>query len=118
MTTVEVLVIGIGGFIGAVLRLLLSDLLNHKRRMPIGTLLVNLAGSLFIGIIFGLGLSKMWTMFLVSGFAGALTTFSTLQKEVIEQWQSGRKKDAVYYVILTYGIGIMLAYIGYFIVSI
>ncbi|MDS9472970.1 CrcB family protein [Sporosarcina pasteurii] len=111
MTFLDIVVIGLGGFVGAILRYLLSQRLNGNN--PFGTLLVNLSGSLLIGIIFGFGLPKLWMMFLVSGFAGALTTFSTLQKEVIEQWRTGKKKQAVTYAFVTYVVGIALAILGF-----
>lgn len=111
MTFVDVLIIAFGGFLGAILRYLLAKRFNGKN--PLGTLIANMSGSLFIGIIFGLSLPIVWTMFLVSGFAGALTTFSTLQKEIIEEWQAGRKKETIYYIVVTYIGGILLAFIGY-----
>lgn len=111
MTFLDIAVVGLGGFIGAILRYLLSKRLNGKN--PFGTLLVNLSGSFFIGIIFGLGLSKLWTLFFVSGFAGALTTFSTLQKEIIEMWRTDQKKEAVLYVLVTCVGGIALAFLGF-----
>lgn len=85
MTFIEILVVGAGSFFGAIIRFILSKKLNEKARFPLGTLIVNLVGSFLIGVIFGLSLPKLWTFFLVSGFLGALTTFSTLQKEIIER---------------------------------
>ncbi len=113
MTITEVLLVGVGGFIGAIIRFLLSKKLNGRNRFPLGTLTVNLVGSFLIGVIFGLVLPKVWTLFLVSGFLGALTTFSTLQKEMIEQWQNRERKKGVIYIVVTYGGGILLAFIGY-----
>lgn len=113
MTIAEVMMIGLGGFFGAILRFLVSRKLNIEKRFPLGTLIVNLVGSFLIGLIFGLALPKLWTLFLVSGFLGALTTFSTLQREVIGGWHSGKWKDAIFYMSLTYGGGILLALFGY-----
>ena len=110
LTITDILFIGAGGFFGAVIRFVLSKKLNGKNRLPLGTLVVNLAGSFLIGVIFGLALPKLWTFFFVSGFLGALTTFSTLQKEIIE-----RRKNAIVYALVTYGGGILLALIGYWI---
>lgn len=115
MTMTGIIIVGFGGFFGAIIRLLLSKKLNGSNRFPLGTLSVNLAGSFIVGVIFGLALPKVWTLFLVSGFAGALTTFSTLQKEIIEQWQAGKHKQAVIYVVVTYGGGLLLALTGYLI---
>lgn len=109
MTFFELLVIGFGGFLGAVTRYLIS------KQMRAGTLVVNLAGSFLIGCIFGCDLSRMWTLFFAAGFAGALTTFSTLNKELIELWQGGNKRKAIVYVVSTYFGGLLFAWIGYFI---
>ncbi|CAM3248200.1 CrcB family protein [Filibacter tadaridae] len=113
MTFVDILIIGIGGFLGAITRYLLSLKLNHARKIPVGTLIVNLTGSLLIGIVFGLDLSRMWTLFFASGLAGALTTFSTMNKELLGLWKSGEKKAAISYLVITYVGGILLAAIGY-----
>jgi len=110
-----VLVVGLGGFFGAIIRFYLSKKLNGKKVWPLGTLSVNLVGSFVVGFIVGLSLPKIWLFFLVSGFAGALTTFSTLQKEVIEQWRGGKRTATIGYVIVTYGGGVLLAFIGYLI---
>lgn len=115
MTIIEILFVGAGGFLGAVLRFLLSKKLNGKNQYPLGTLSVNFVGSFLVGVIFGLTLSKIWTLFLISGFLGALTTFSTLQKEMIEQWRSGKRKDSIVYLVVTYGGGILFALVGYLI---
>lgn len=119
MTTLELVLIGCGGFLGAVVRYFVSRKMNGVRRIPYGTLTVNFAGSLLIGIVFGMDLPKVWSLFLASGFAGALTTFSTLQKETILLWHGteNNKKAALIYMIFTYGGGIMLALTGYLVGS-
>lgn len=114
MTYLELVMIGIGGFIGAVTRYFISTRMNQSERIPVGTLTVNLIGAFLIGCVFGLELSKMWTFFLASGLAGALTTFSTLNKELIELWRNDHKKKALLYVLLTYFGGIILALLGYY----
>lgn len=113
MTIVDVLFISIGGFFGAVLRYFLSRTFNHEHNFPVGTFIANLAGSFLIGVIFGMTLPKVWILFLVSGLLGALTTFSTLQKEVIQLWQEGKKQLAISYCFFTYGGGIFFALVGY-----
>lgn len=118
MNFLGLLVVGLGGFLGAVARYFISTKMNGTERFPIGTLLVNLAGSLLIGIVFGLELSRIWTLFLASGLAGALTTFSTLNKEIIELWRSGKGIHALLYVLFTFSGGIILAMLGYYLSSI
>ena len=113
MSFLELLMVGLGGFLGAITRYFISTKMNEPWRFPSGTLLVNLAGSLLIGVVFGFELSRIWTLFLASGLAGAMTTFSTLNKEAIELWRNGKSTKAVMYVLLTFFGGILLAMLGY-----
>ena len=113
MTYLELLMIGFGGFLGAIIRYFMSTRMNQSGRVPVGTLTVNLAGAFLIGCVFGLELSRIWTFFLASGLAGALTTFSTMNKELIELWRNDHKKKALLYVLITYCGGIILALFGY-----
>jgi CrcB protein len=113
MTAFELLLVGIGGFLGAISRYLISEKFNRKKTIPKGTLLVNLLGSFLIGIVFGMELPRTWTLILASGFAGALTTFSTLNKEIILLWKMERKSFAIGYIVITFTVGILLAWVGY-----
>lgn len=116
MTFFDIVMVGTGGFLGAIIRYGVAKKMNHSAGIPIGTLVVNLLGALLIGLVFGVELSRGWTLLLASGFAGALTTFSTLNKELIELWRQGERKRSVSYLVLTYGGGLVLATIGYVIV--
>lgn len=113
MTVAEAVIIGLGGFVGAVLRYFISTRMNKENRLPMGTLAVNLMGSLLIGLIFGLELPKLWTVFLASGVMGALTTYSTLLKELLQLWKGGHRREALLYSMLTFGFGTVLAYAGF-----
>ena len=95
MTFLEIVMVGIGGFFGAIIRYWTAKKMNHSASIPSGTLVVNLIGALLIGLVFGLEISRVWTLLLASGLAGALTTFSTLNKELIELWRNGERKHAV-----------------------
>lgn len=82
-----VLLIGIGGFIGAILRYVLSGWIqNGYLSFPIGTLGVNFLGSLFLSLIMfsseyrGL-LNEETRIFLTIGLLGAFTTMSTFSYE-------------------------------------
>lgn len=116
MTFLDIVMVGIGGFFGAVIRYGMAIKLNHSSGFPCGTLAVNWIGALLIGLVFGLELSKGWSLLLASGLAGALTTFSALNKELIVLWKRGEKKYAVFYLMLTYVGGLLLAALGYGIV--
>lgn len=84
----KILIVGLGGFLGANLRFLINDLFQRSQlsRLPLGTLSVNLIGSFLIGLLLPLILrSKSFSEELragiIIGFLGALTTFSTFSFE-------------------------------------
>lgn len=84
----KIIVIGSGGFIGAVLRYGISGWAHRVwgSNLPYGTLLVNILGSFILGffLFYSEGkttLSPMWRSFLAIGMMGALTTFSTFSYE-------------------------------------
>lgn len=118
MTFIELSLVGIGGFFGAIMRYLIAKNMNAAGRFPVGTLIANLVGALLLGIVIGLDLARMWTLFYASGLLGAFTTFSTLNKELIELWTTHHKKKAIGYMLATYCVGIMLALLGYFLASV
>ena len=89
-----VLFVGIGGFFGAVLRFLISGWVQKASgfTFPVGTLAVNVLGSLLIGFLVALFdnfLSPYWKAALVTGLLGALTTFSTFSYETFVLLQEG-----------------------------
>ncbi|WP_136065647.1 fluoride efflux transporter CrcB [Modicisalibacter radicis] len=92
----SILAIGAGAALGANLRWLLSTWLNALfPALPPGTLAANLLGSWLIGVAFALfdqlpSLSTEWRLFVVTGFLGALTTFSTFSIEMLANIQAGR----------------------------
>lgn len=107
--------VALGGFFGAIARFKISQQLSKNTAFPVGTLTVNLIGSLLLGTIIGLELPSAFALLLGTGFLGAFTTFSTLSFEMVKMIQGKRKKEWLIYLIATYGGGITLAYIGYLI---
>ena len=89
------LAVAIGAVLGAWSRLALGLALNKMLPdLPLGTLAANLAGGLMIGAaVAWLGrhpeLSPVYRLFFVTGFLGALTTFSTFSAESLELLQRG-----------------------------
>lgn len=87
--------IGAGAALGAWARWLLALALNRiGQPMPWGTLVANLAGGLAIGVTLALferrpELAAAWRPFLVTGFLGGLTTFSTFSAESLVMLQRG-----------------------------
>jgi CrcB protein len=83
-----VIAICIGASLGALARWGLGMWLNPVALLPLGTLAANLLGGYLVGIcvaVFGAlpQLDPVWRLALVTGFLGALTTFSSFSAEVV-----------------------------------
>ena len=93
----NVFLVGVGGFIGSVLRYLLSGLVQEWRDdFPVGTLAVNVIGCLFIGLISQLAEARGAfppgaRAFLVIGVLGGFTTFSSFGNETMNLWRDGER---------------------------
>jgi len=114
------LAIGIGGFIGAILRAYTSGLVNNlvKHNIPFGTLTVNLIGSFILGILIGLiNLHILENPYLKSmlttGMMGALTTFSTFAIESFFLIKNGLIIESLVYISLNVIGSIILAAAGF-----
>jgi len=90
------LLIGLGGFLGANARFLVSTWVAQRvgSQFPWGTLVVNFSGSLLLGMLLAWAANQAAfdtraRLFLVTGFFGAYTTFSTFANESIALLQSG-----------------------------
>ena len=87
----SVLLVGLGGFVGANLRYLVCDWAVKRwgDSFPIGTMIVNVIGSFIIGFLVML-LAEKFTedlalkKFVITGFLGAFTTFSSYMIEVVQ----------------------------------
>lgn len=121
MNTLTIIAVASGGALGATMRLLLNGFVNKHfiHALPLGTLAVNLAGSLLIGILVAYfhhhpTLSPALKTFLVTGFLGALTTYSTFAIESFFLLESGEYFHAFTNMALNLFGTILLAGIGYF----
>ncbi len=91
-----VLAISLGAALGALLRWALGMRLNHLLPgIPPGTLVANLVGAYVIGLGIAFfatysAVAPEWRLFLITGFCGSLTTFSTFSAELVALLQQGR----------------------------
>lgn len=113
------LIIGAGGFLGAVTRYLVATWIGQKwgRIFPFGTFAVNISGSFFIGLIMSLFVGKFmvnpqWRLFLVIGFIGSYTTFSTFEYETGGLLQDGEFLLATMNIFLSVFLGFVGLKIG------
>lgn len=92
----KILLVGIGGFIGSILRYVISKGSSNifGGQFPYGTLIVNVLGGILIGFIFELSsstdfISPNTRLLLTTGIMGGLTTFSTFSYETITFFSNG-----------------------------
>lgn len=115
----RLLAVGVGGFIGSVFRYAISLKMNEQFSDSLilySTLIVNVIGSFFIGIILELStqisISAVLKLFLTTGFLGGLTTFSTMSYETISLIVAGEYGRALLNVFLNLASGLSAAYVG------
>ena len=113
------LIIGLGGFIGTVLRYVSQQFIYrfYPATFPFGTLSVNLLGCLLIGIFYSVSekgtlLSPEWRLFLTTGLCGGFTTFSTFSYESVQLLNDGEYSYVAVYAIASVVFGILATLFG------
>ena len=116
----KILFVGAGGFIGSVLRYVLSGLVNRLEMagsFPLGTLVVNVAGCLVIGFLYGVAESRdmigaNMRLFALVGLLGGFTTFSTFGYESYSLARDALRLAAVANVALHITLGLLAVWLG------
>ena len=114
-TVIDILMVGAGGSIGAVLRYLLTLLpVSPESGFPVKTFFINLIGSFVIGIVAALAAKEILnphvTVFLKVGICGGFTTFSSFALETEGLIERGSTGVALIYVTLSAVIGILFVF--------
>jgi len=115
------LFVGVGSFIGGILRYLLSQFIQTKflSTFPYGTLTVNILGCLVIGLVLALSertsMTPEWRLFLATGICGGFTTMSAFSSETFSMLREGQLWNASAYVLASLILCIFATFIGYFI---
>jgi len=117
-----ILIIGLGGAIGSILRYLTSLFVARfwENHFPLATFITNVIGCFLIGLFIGF-LEKQqlansdlkW--FLITGFCGGYTTFSTFGYENFSLLQSQNSLMAFVYIALSVVIGLLAVWFGLFV---
>lgn len=114
-----ILPVSLGGVLGALSRYYLSFFMQKfsLSLFPFGTFIVNISGCALIGFVMRAaaikpGFSTELRLFLVSGFAGAYTTFSAFEYENCHLMIAGEYKLSIYNIVLSNLIGITAVFIG------
>lgn len=116
----SIIIVGVGGFIGAVARYKISTwILNSIScgKFPIGTFAVNIIGCLIIGILATLAqqyevFNQNLRLMLFTGILGGFTTFSSFGLETIALLQEGEIFTALIYVLASVALGLLAVWVG------
>ena len=109
--------IGAGGFFGAIARFLISGLVQKHFPVPfpVGTLAVNVIGSFLIGflaLLFEEIIAPQYKALVITGFLGALTTFSTFSYETSLLIIEGAYTRALLNILLNVGLCLLATFLG------
>ena len=108
----------LGGGLGAILRYFTCKILSNKFSFPLGILISNLLGCFSIGFLsyylLKIKASNYLKIFLITGFLGGLTTFSSYAFDSMRFLYQGKEGLFFLNVFLNNFFGILLAYLGYF----
>ncbi|MFC7219609.1 fluoride efflux transporter CrcB [Streptomyces polyrhachis] len=103
-----------GAAVGAPLRYLADRAVQarHDSPFPWGTLAVNAAGSLLLGVLTGAAVTGAASALLATGLCGAFTTYSTFSYETLRLAESGRRPLAVANVAVSLLVGLGAVVVG------
>jgi len=115
----NVLLVAAGGAVGAAARHLVgtASLRAFGPGFPYGTLIVNIVGSLAMGLLVGIlaeraSGSEGLRLFLATGFLGGFTTFSAFSLDFANMWERGDVAAAIGYAALSVGLAIAGLFAG------
>lgn len=101
--------VALGGAIGSVLRYLTVSAISA----PLGTFLVNVAGSFVMGVLFVILSSRpALSPLLMTGILGGYTTFSAFSLDTLKLWQSGQPASALAYVAGSVALSLVAVALG------
>lgn len=115
----SILIVGAGGFVGTALRYLVNVICRQafNSDFPVATFIVNIVGSLLIGMIFGIAektelLTNAQILLLATGFCGGFTTFSAFANETFLLGSEGNWAISGIYLAASIVMGIAAVWVG------
>lgn len=112
--------VAVGGALGSVARYLIGAFIQDRVSigLPVGTLVINVAGSLLLGFFMALGLeTTAFTpevrFFLTTGFCGGFTTFSTFSYETYRLIEDGEYRTAGIYAVASVVLSVFACALGF-----
>ena len=115
----DMLIAGLGGFMGTCLRYLTGRLCHlwELGGFPLGTFVVNIVGSFIIGALLGLAernnfITPTMNVLLVTGFCGGFTTFSSFADDIFLLMQQRNWTIFAIYTSLSIILGVFFVWIG------
>ena len=108
--------VGLGGALGSLLRYFLSTIIKSQGDFPLGTFLINVVGSFFIGLIAFYAeknnLDSRLVLFLKVGFCGGFTTFSTFAFEIFNLGDNQKFGTGIFYAFLSIVLSLFAIYLA------
>lgn len=121
---IKLLLVFIGGGLGAMLRYFISSHLADKMgTFPIGTLTVNIIGNFLMGVLFEIFLTKqivrsdMLNLFFTVGFLGGFTSLSAFSAETLELMHHGEMAYAIVNILATFSTALISCAAGWTLVQ-
>jgi CrcB protein len=113
----EIMLVAIGGFFGAISRYKMSLILNNiakKYKFP-STIFINIIGTFLLALI--VKVENNLSIFLIDGFLGSFTTFSAIMAENLVYFKEGSIKKSFLYLILNFLLAYLVYMLGIYIIN-
>jgi fluoride exporter len=117
--SLSVLLVGLGSAVGGIARFLLGAAVQHRMgaTFPVGTLVINVSGSLLLGFLFRFLLatptvSPEVRAMLMTGFVGGYTTFSTFSLDTALLLEAGQAGRATVYMVASVVLSVAGTFAG------